>query len=117
MCSCFRGGSASPRVGQPHVLRFRVVGRREVAPRQRPLLAIGLAERDREAGPRQLLAQIEGVRRLVDVELGEDLGDAGTSVPRTKRSLFNTVIAVASAKMRKFGIGDAGLQRAQLVFA
>src|SRR5260370_14459168 len=52
-----------------------VMGRGEVAPLQRPLLAVRLPEGERELGLHQLTAQIEGVRRLVDLELGEDVVD------------------------------------------
>ena len=36
------------------------------------------------------------------------------SVPRTKRSLLNTVIAVAVGEDAVIRVGDGGLQRAQL---
>ena len=64
---------------QLHVLRTHVVGRREVAPLQRALLPVRLAQGDGELRLHQLLAEVEGVRRLVDAELAEDLLDVGAA--------------------------------------
>src|SRR5215471_12655031 len=63
-------------LSQLDVLGNRVVGWREIAPRQRPFLTIGLAERHRQAGARELLAEVKRVRRLDDVELGEEIDEA-----------------------------------------
>ena len=79
----------------PHVLA--VVGRREIAPRQRAFLPIGLAERDGETGARQLLAQVE---RMGGSSTSSCAKISWMSVPRTKRSLLNTVMPSRSAKMR-----------------
>src|SRR5438067_870531 len=62
--------------GERHVIGDRIVGRREISPRQRAFLPVGLAERHGEAGARELAAQIKRVPRFRDVELGEELGDA-----------------------------------------
>src|SRR5690606_8482049 len=71
------GGRESPLPIRTDVLARGLLRRREVAPGQLTLLAIGLAERDREARLHELLAQVEGVGRLVHIQLLEDLGDVG----------------------------------------
>src|SRR5690349_17550965 len=63
-------------LGQLHAIGGDIVGRREIAPRERAFLPVRLAERDREAGARELAAKIERVRRLGEVELREQLRDA-----------------------------------------
>src|SRR2546430_2705546 len=60
---------------EPHVLGAAVVGWRQVPPLERPLLAVILAERQREPRLHQLAPQVERVGRLLDAELREDLVD------------------------------------------
>src|SRR5262245_54290898 len=62
---------------ETHVLGHLVVGRREIAPRERALLPVRLPQRDREARTRQLLAEVERVCRLDDAEFVEDALDVG----------------------------------------
>src|SRR5256886_17517818 len=50
---------------EPHVLGAAIVRRREVPPRERPLLAVVLAERDSEPRFHELTAEVERVGRLV----------------------------------------------------
>ena len=57
------------------MLGFDIIGWRQIAPVERALLAIGLAQGDRELGLHELPTQIEGVAGLVDAQLGEDLLD------------------------------------------
>ncbi len=66
--------SARP-LGQLDVLGFDVIGWRQIAPVESALLAIGLAQGDRELGLHELPTQIEGVAGLVDSQLREDLLD------------------------------------------
>src|SRR4051812_538751 len=82
--SALRGGVTSfPRtLRQADVFRGRPGGRREIAPRKRRILPVGLAEGDCEARERQLPAQVERVRRFVYAELLEDGVDVfGTHEP------------------------------------
>src|SRR5262245_32992402 len=73
--SSTRGITFRGTLGQCHVLGPRVVSGSEVPPRQRSLLTIGLAERDRKARAGQLLAEIERMRRFIDAELRKDFLD------------------------------------------
>src|SRR5690606_19159748 len=57
------------------VLARGILRRREVAPCQLALLPVRLAEREREPRLHELLAQVEGVGRLVHIQLREDLAD------------------------------------------
>src|SRR5262245_24123243 len=60
-------------LGQLDVLRANVVRRREVAPIERTLLPVGLAQRDRQPGLHQLPTQVESMAALLHAQLGEDL--------------------------------------------
>src|SRR5262245_55746279 len=62
---------------QLHVLGLHVIRGGEIAPRQRAFLAVGLAERQRQACPRELLPEVERVARIVDLEPLEDRLDVG----------------------------------------
>ena len=95
-----------------HVFRPGVVRRRQIAPGQRALLTIGLAERHREAGFRQLLAEIEGVRGIVHLELREDRLDVGAAHEALVVEDGDGLGVGEDAEVR---IGDLGLQRAQLL--
>src|SRR5436853_237519 len=57
----------------PRTIAARFLWRREIAPRQRAVLAIRLAERHREAGARELATEIERVAGFGDVELREQI--------------------------------------------
>ena len=98
--------------GQPHVVRFQIVRRREISPRQRSLLTVGLAERHREAGARQLLAQVEGVRRFPHLELREDVLDVGAA---DEALMVQHGDPLAVGEDAEIGVRDARLQRAELV--
>src|SRR5437762_13764151 len=100
---------------EPHVLGPAVVRWRQVSPLERPLLAVVLAEREREPRLHELAAEVERVRRLVDAELREDLVDVRAPhedlvvedgddfAIREVISSLKTVMTSRSAKIRKFG--------------
>ena len=100
-------------LGQAHVLGVRVVRRREVAPRQRSLLPIGLAERHREACPREFFPEIERVRRLVDVELREDICDALRPGAADEALVVEDRDPFAVGEDAEVRIGDLRLKRPQ----
>ena len=89
-----------------------LVRRRQIAPGQRAFLTIGLAQRHGEAGLREFLAQIEGVRWFVDIELREDRLNVGTANESFAVEHRNRLAIREDAVV---GIGDRGLQRPQLL--
>ena len=101
---------------KPGVLRFRGLRRRQVPPRERPVLTIGLAERDGEPGLRELSAQVERMRGFVHAKLREDVAER-----RRVRAAYEAIVvehgdSITIREDAKVRIGDAGLQRAQLFF-
>jgi hypothetical protein len=82
------------------VLRRDLVRRRQVAPRQRAFLAIRLSKRDSEARAGELFSQVERVRRLVHLELLEDVLDVRAA---NELLVVEDGDPAGSAKMRKFG--------------
>src|SRR5262249_61549370 len=66
--------------GDPHAPMGRVLARGgQVAPAERLLLHIGLAEEERQARLHELLAEIESVGRVLDAELLEEGLDVGAA--------------------------------------
>src|SRR2546430_5558738 len=103
-------GALGP-LGEPHVLGPAVVRWRQVSPLERPLLAVVLAEREREPRLHELAAEVERVRRLVDAELREDLVDV--------RAPHEDLVVedgddFAIREDTEVRVGHAGLQLAQL---
>src|SRR5678816_869657 len=96
------------------VLASRVIRGRQISPRQRAFLTIRLAQCHRQAGPRQLFAKVEGMRRLVDVELVEDVLNVR---PAHEALIVENRNRFSIGKDAEVGIGDARLQLTQLLFA
>src|SRR5256885_8167472 len=96
---------------QLHAIGARIVGRREIAPRERAFLPVRLAERHREARARELAAEIERVRRLDDVELGEELRDARRIGRADEPLAVQHRDPLAIGEDAEVGIGDLRLER------
>src|SRR5207302_6138679 len=93
------------------------LGRCEIPPRERAFLAVGLAERDREACPRELPAQIKGVRRLAYVEFGEEVAEPREIGAADEALVVQYRNSVSVREDPEVGVGEARLQRAQILFA
>src|SRR5437867_1835683 len=105
--------ATTPVLRDADVIPHRIVGRREIAPGKLSLLTIGLSEVDREARLHQLLAEIERMRRLIDVELVEDglnVGAANEVLGAEDRD------CLPIGEDAEVGVGDLRLELAQLGF-